>query len=85
MNNVDVLEIYLNNIESDLNNNKVDLYVAKIELNSIIAKSVKIHNAENSCKVDEILNRAKNLLKSVLHSIEVQQKEEHFNSNNIIF
>jgi len=80
MNNIDVLEINFNNIKNDYKNHNVDLYVAKIELETIIKKLTKIKNAHNS-KIEKLLLNAKKLLEEVEHEIYLQEKEENLRRN----
>ena len=81
MENFEVLEINFNTVKNDYINHNVDLYVAKIELETIIRKLTKIHNEKiqsdlYNSKVDEILFNATSLLEDVEHEISIQEKEE---------
>ena len=87
MTNIEVLEINYNNIKNDLKNNKVDLYVAKIELESIYSKLNKIINNQKNCgfvdvKAIDLIYATIRLLDEVKHEISLQSKQEYFNSNN---
>ena len=87
MSNFEVLKINFKNIENDFRNNNVDVYVAKIELESIITKLMIMHNKQNQFGVVELeiietLFNAKKLLEEVTHEIATQEKEE-FLINNI--
>lgn len=81
MNNIEVLEINFNNIKNDYKNHNVDLYVAKIELETIIKKLTKIKNEHNS-KIEKLLLNAKKLLEEVEHDISIQEREEYFKSTH---
>ena len=77
MDNFDVLEINFNTVKSDFENHNVDLYVAKIELETIIRKLTKIQTNLFSEKVQKLLLKAKKLLEDVKHEISIQEKEEN--------
>lgn len=86
MNNIEVLEINFNNIKNDYKNHNVDLYVAKIELETIIKKLTKIKNEKiqsgsYNSDVVEIIFYAKKLLEEVEHDISIQEREETLRRN----
>lgn len=87
MTNIEVLEINYNNVKNDFKNNNVDLYVAKIELESIYAKLNNIINDQKNLglldiKAIDLISATIGLLEEVKHEITTQEKEE-FLINNI--
>ena len=80
MNNIDVLEINFDNINNDYKNHNVDLYIAKIELETIIKKLTQFCN-KNNLKIQKLLFNAKKLLEEVEHEIYLQEKEENLRRN----
>ena len=86
MTNLDVLEINFNNIKNDYKNGNVDLFIAKIELESIILKLNKIINEQKNfgfvdVKAIDLITAAIGLLDKIKHDIDIQEKEEYFISN----
>ncbi len=86
MSNLKVLEINFNNIKNDFNNHCVELHLAKIELMSIIAKLNKIINDQKNIgfvdiRAIDLHYASTKLLDTVLHEIDLQEKEEVLKSN----
>ena len=81
MSNLEVLKINFKNICNDFKSHSVDVYVAKIEIESIIKKLIKIQKEQSNVlksEINEMLINAKKLLEEVNHEISLQAKEEYF-------
>ena len=82
MNKFEILKINFDMVKKDLQNNSIDLYVAKIELQTIVFKMTDlIKTCENSEMID-FLHNVKKLLDEVNANISILTAQEYFNSHN---
>lgn len=83
MNNIEILEINYNTLKTDLENQSVDLFVAKIEAETQIKKLNSIQQSEpNNKNVATLKEKVERLLDIINHELSIQAKEEYFNSSN---
>ena len=82
MNELQILKNNLEMIKNDLQNQNVDLFVAKMDLQTIVSKAEKLVKDNNSPETVEFLNTARKLLDEVSYNITALTAEEFFNSHN---
>ena len=80
MNEFEILKINYDMVKKDLQNNSIDLYVAKIELQTIVLKMSKIIKKDNSNEKIEFLHTAQKLLDEVNFNITSLSAQEIFDS-----
>ena len=82
MNEFEILKTNFNMVKNDLKNQNVDLYVAKIELQTIVLKMTNLIKSANSQEMIDFLYTARKLLDEVSYNITALTAQEYFDSHN---
>ena len=86
MSDLELIKMYVENLQNDLREDKIDLHFARVEAKSILTKTLML--LEKTKETDEIYQELtsilvdiKKLIDSISHNIEIQNKLENFKNN----
>ncbi len=82
MNELEILKSNLEMVKKDLQNENVDLFVAKMDLQTIVLKAEQLVKDNNKPEMVEFLNTARKLLDEVSYNITALTAQEYFNLHN---